>query len=183
MAWTQDTSEILSARARSRRLAAATVALCGVVMIGLAARLARADERAPAPDFALKSSTGANLRLSEYRSEVVALAFVASWCGACREGLLQLQRLQQELAADGLRVLVVDFDTRPEATAEVAAAAGGAFPVLLDPAGETGRLYAVGRLPTLVLVDRGGQLRGQYRDGQLASQAELTRGLRALLAE
>ena len=185
MAWTQDTSEILSARARSRRLAAATVALCSIVMIGLAARLARADEPAlaPAPDFALKSSTGANLRLSEYRSEVVALAFVASWCGACRDGMPQLRRLQQELAADGLRVLVVDFDTRPEAAAEVAAAAAGAFPVLLDPAGETGRLYDIGRLPTLVLVDRGGQLRGQYRDGQLASQAELTRGLRALLAE
>jgi len=182
MAWTQDTSEILSARARGRRLAAATVALCSVVMIGLAARLARADEPA-APDFALKSSTGVNLRLSEYRSEVVALAFVASWCGACRDGMPQLRRLQQELAADGLRVLVVDFDTRPEAAAEVAAAAAGAFPVLLDPAGETGRLYDIGRLPTLVLVDRGGQLRGQYRDGQLASQAELTRGLRALLAE
>lgn len=113
MAWTQDTSEILSARARSRRLAAATVALCSIVMIGLAARLARADEPA-APDFALKSSTGVNLRLSEYRSEVVALAFVASWCGACRDGMPQLRRLQQELAADGLRVLVVDFDTRPE---------------------------------------------------------------------
>lgn len=138
---------------------------------------------APAPDFVLKSTAGPNIRLSEYRSEVVALAFVASWCGACREGLPQWQGLQQEFGAEGLQFITVSFDTRPEAAADMAEAASGAFPVLLDPAGETGRLYAIGRLPALVLVDREGRLRGQYRDGRLAPGSEIRRAIRSLLDE
>lgn len=137
----------------------------------------------PAPDFVLKSSAGPNIRLSEYRSEVVALAFVASWCGACRDGLPQWQSLQQEFGAEGLRFITVSFDTRPEAAAGMAEATGGAFPVLLDPAGETGRLYAIGRLPALVLVDREGRLRSQYRDGRLAAGNEIRREIRSLLDE
>ncbi len=39
---------------------------------------------AEAPDFVLKSTAGENLRLSEYRGEIVMLSFWATWCGDCR---------------------------------------------------------------------------------------------------
>jgi thiol-disulfide isomerase/thioredoxin len=40
-----------------------------------------------APDFALPSLHDGNLRLSEYRSEVVVLAFWASWCMRCNQAM------------------------------------------------------------------------------------------------
>ena len=40
-------------------------------------------EGQPAPDFALKSSTGENMRLSEYRGDVVMINFWATWCRPC----------------------------------------------------------------------------------------------------
>jgi len=101
---------------------------------------------------------------------VVALAFVASWCGACRDGMPQLRRLQQELAADGLRVLVVDFDTRPEAAAEVAAAAAGAFPVLLDPGRAVNKLFRVEGIPKTFIFDRDGKLAAQSIDMRTQKQ-------------
>ncbi|MBW7930912.1 MAG: TlpA family protein disulfide reductase [Gammaproteobacteria bacterium] len=181
MTGTQHHSRAFRLAAGRRRLAVSLVAAMACMM-GLAQA---ADPASPvtAPDFVLKSTAGPNIRLSEYRSEVVALAFVASWCGACRESLPQWQGLQQEFGAEGLRFITVSFDTRPEAAAGMAGSAGGAFPMLLDPAGETGRLYAIGRLPALVLVDREGRLRSQYRDGRLAPGNEIRREIRRLLDE
>ncbi len=46
-----------------------------------------------APDFALKSSTGENMRLSEYRGDVVMINFWATWCGPCRQEMPLLDEL------------------------------------------------------------------------------------------
>ncbi len=172
--------ETLSARARGRRLVLAVALLAGVFLV---ARATEASDQGPAPDFALKSVAGRNIRLSEYRSEVVALTFVASWCGSCRNDMAELRQLQQSFGPDGLSVIAVSFDKDAAIAAPITVGAGGAFPVLLDPDGEAGRLYAIGRLPALVLVDRGGRLRREYRNGEMASQAELAREIRTLLAE
>ena len=136
-----------------------------------------------APDFALKSTAGKNLRLSEYRSDVVAIAFWASWCGDCRNDLPVLEKLQQQMSADGLRVLSVSFDKEVPAARDVAEAAHVSFPVLLDPAGEVGRLYDVGKLPLVVLVDRGGKIRGSYEGGRPATEQALAKDIRTLLRE
>ena len=73
-----------------------------------------------APDFALKSASGENLRLSEYRGDVVMINFWATWCGPCRQEMPLLdelynryQRVGFNLLGDGLRD-ILDPKTRSQ---------------------------------------------------------------------
>jgi peroxiredoxin len=182
---TDQYSETTIVRTRGRFLARAFAVLLAVAIVAELFHVALARDLAgsEAPDFALKSIAGKNLRLSEYRSEVVAVAFWASWCGDCRSGLPVLEKMQQQMGTDGLRVLSVSFDKDTVAARDVAAAAHVSFPVLLDPAGEVGRLYDVGNLPLVVLVDRGGRIRGSYEGGRSVTEQALAKDIRTLLRE
>src|SRR5687768_4943457 len=64
----------------------------------------------PAPDFVLKSASGDNLRLSEYRGEVVMINFWATWCGPCRQELPLLDELYGRYNKVGFRLLGVNID-------------------------------------------------------------------------
>ena len=63
-----------------------------------------------APDFALKSSTGENLRLSEYRGDVVMINFWATWCGPCRQEMPLLDELYSRYERVGFNLLGVNID-------------------------------------------------------------------------
>ena len=63
-----------------------------------------------APDFALKSSTGENLRLSEYRGDVVMINFWATWCGPCRQEMPLLDELYNRYQRVGFNLLGVNID-------------------------------------------------------------------------
>ena len=182
---TDQYSETMIVRSRGRLLARALAILFAVALLAQLVHVALARDSAAveAPDFALRSVAGPNVRLSEYRSEVVALAFAASWCGDCRAGLSALDHLHQSLAADGLRVVAVSFDNRVDQARQFAAATGSSYPVLMDPEGEVGRLYHVNDLPFVVLVDRSGRIRHSFHGSRAVTDPALTAEIRALLAE
>jgi peroxiredoxin len=142
-----------------RRGAAARLAMSGfLAAIGLAATAAEG----PAPDFALASSAGTNYRLSEYRGEVVALVFWASWCGDCRRELERFERLRRTYGSVGLTVLGVNLDEDPGRAAALAGAAGIGYPVLLDQGQDVSRTYRADELPLIVLIDRHGAIRARH---------------------
>jgi thiol-disulfide isomerase/thioredoxin len=58
-----------------------------------------------APDFVLKGLDGANLRLSEYRGQVVLVNFWARWAGDSRQEMTALDRINTTYQRAGLVVL------------------------------------------------------------------------------
>ena len=136
-----------------------------------------------APDFALRGTSGVNFRLSEYRGDVVALAFWGSRCGTCGEQLGALSRMVNTYQSAGLTTLAVNVDDDQAAAASFAAAHPVAFPMLLDPAKVVAKAYQVDNLPMLLLIDRSGAIRYVHRNYRSGSDAQYLNEIRVLLDE
>jgi peroxiredoxin len=136
----------------------------------------------PAPDFVLKSVSGQNVRLSEFRGEVVMLSFAATWCGDCRAQLAHLDEMQTRYRDAGVELLAVSLDQNAKQAGELAAS-GASYPVLHDVGGAVGRLYDVGKVPVVVLVDRAGTVRKVFEGYRRGNEADYLESVQALLRE
>ena len=112
-----------------------------------------------APDFALKSSTGENLRLSEYRGDVVMINFWATWCGPCRQEMPLLDELYSRYQRVGFNLLGVNIDDDSGRAMKMIRELGVNFPVLFDASKVVSELYEVQAMPVTVIVDRLGTVR------------------------
>lgn len=112
-----------------------------------------------APDFALKSSTGENMRLSEYRGDVVMINFWATWCGPCQQEMPHLDALYSRYQRVGFNLLGVNVDVDTGRAMDMIEDLGVNFPVLFDPRGEVSKLYGVSSMPFTIIVDREGTVR------------------------
>lgn len=137
----------------------------------------------PAPDFALKSLSGENLRLSEYRGEVVLVNFWASWCGTCREQLPVLADLHAQYRDQGLQVLSVSIDRKSKRAEKALAGLHPAFPVLLDDRKAVSRLYDLDEMPFAMLIDEAGTVRAVYEGFDDDDRQLYQEQIAALMAE
>lgn len=137
----------------------------------------------PAPDFALKATSGTNFRLSEHRGEVVLLTFWGSRCGQCAAQLAAASRLVDTYRSAGLAALAVNVDDDQLAAAEFALRHPVSFPVLLDPDKAVARAYRVDNLPMLLLIDRAGTMRHVHRDHRSGDEKAWLERIRHLLDE
>src|SRR5690606_28605200 len=124
------------------RVAALALLLAAASAVSAASSLMGSE----APDFVLKSSSGENLRLSEYRGEIVMLSFWATWCGDCRAQLAQLGTMRDRYQDAGVELLAVSLDQNRRQADALMADIGASYPVLHDAGGEVGRLYDVSRM-------------------------------------
>lgn len=136
-----------------------------------------------APDFALRSASGSNLRLSEHRGDVVLLAFWGSRCNPCRSQLSVLDQLEATYRSAGLVTLAVNIDDDQQRAREYLQSVRTGFPMLLDPGKQVGHSYDIDSLPMVLLIDRAGVVRFVHRDYKAGAEAEYLRELKILLDE
>ncbi|MCC6392444.1 MAG: TlpA family protein disulfide reductase [Bryobacterales bacterium] len=123
--------------------------------------------RKPAPDFALKDSSGATVKLKAYRGKVVLLNFWATWCRGCKLEIPWFAEFETRYHEKGFAVIGVSLDE-------------GGWKVVkpfLDGAGVPHRMvlgddavakrYAIDSLPDTFLVDRRGKVAAAYRSGMV----------------
>jgi len=136
-----------------------------------------------APDFALKSSTGENLRLSEYRGDVVMINFWATWCGPCRQEMPLLDELYSRYNRVGFNLLGVNIDDDSRRAMQMVEELGVNFPVLFDARKEVSKLYEVEAMPVTVIVDRQGTVRYVHHGYKPGYEDKYLDQIRSLLRE
>jgi peroxiredoxin len=128
------------------------------LMLGAAAVQGK-DMNEPAPDFTLKSRQGDNLRLEDFRGQVVMLNFWASWCGPCRQEMPLMDDIYQQYKDLGFTVLAVNVDENRDEAHRFLDKVPVTYPILYDPESQVSEQYNVQAMPTTVMIDRNGNAR------------------------
>ncbi len=136
-----------------------------------------------APDFALKTFGEGNLRLSEFRGDVVIVNFWATWCGPCQQELPRLERLHQRYAKAGLVLLGINLDDDMDRGRTMAQRLALSFPMLFDRAKEVARLYELESMPMTVFIDREGVIRHVHETFRKDDETLYLEQIRHLLDE
>ena len=136
-----------------------------------------------APDFVLRSATGENLRLSEYRGDVVLINFWATWCGPCRQEMPLLDDLYGRYQRVGFNLLGVNIDEDSRRAMQMVQELGVNFPVLFDENKEVSKLYEVEAMPVTILVDREGIVRHIHHGYKPGYEEKYLTEIRSLLRE
>ena len=144
-----------------------------------------ANGRIPAPELALPlTPNGPPTPISAFKGRVVILDFWATWCGPCRISIPELEAVYKKHQAEGLEVVGLSQDhseTRGQIPA-AAAALGITYPlVVTDDIPDSNEHYGVDSLPTMVFIDRQGNIAGVVTGYHPA--AELEAQVTELLAE
>ena len=162
------------------RTAFLSLTLCVFAATGLAASDLTGQA---APDFVLKSSSGENLRLSEYRGDVVMINFWATWCGPCRQEMPLLDDLYARYGRVGFNLLGVNIDDDARRAMQMIDELGVNFPVLFDDTKAVSKLYQVEAMPVTVLVDRSGTVRHVHHGYKPGYEEKYLTEIRSLLRE
>jgi peroxiredoxin len=160
----------------------AMIAALAVIVV-MSTDISAGFEQAAAPDFTLKSTDGKNLRLSEYRGEVVLINFWASWCGPCLQEMPILSDMHERFKSLGFTVLGVNVEEDSSDARKLLGRMPVSFPVLLDNTSSVSRQYDIAAMPSTVLVDRNGNMRYLHKGYKPGLEEAYLRQVRELIRE
>jgi peroxiredoxin len=154
-----------------------------LALLSLSALAANQFDGELAPDFVLRSGDGENVRLSEYRGEVVLVNFWATWCGDCRDQMASLDSLYGLYHEAGLELLSINLDNKAERGQEMSRSLQLRFPVLYDSDRKVSKLYDVDAMPVTLLIDREGVVRYVQQGFRRGAEERYVEQVKALLRE
>jgi peroxiredoxin len=159
------------------RIVLSVALLCG------AAATQGKEMNEPAPDFTLKSRSGENLRLEDFRGQVVMLNFWASWCGPCRQEMPLMDTIYEQYKDLGFTVLAVNVDENREEAHRFLDKVPVSYPILYDPESRVSEQYNVQAMPTTVMIDRNGKARFVHYGYKPGYEDDYEKQIRQLVRE
>ena len=140
--------------------------LAGLLLAALISTVAIAQTRV---DFSLRSVDGQTVTSDSLRGEVVVLAFGASWLPLSKTQLQGVRKLADEYSERGVVVYWVSTESADAKSRNYASddqlrafaqKYGLRVTVLRDPEGVVSKKFGVDQLPSIVILDKQGNISG-----------------------
>lgn len=138
-------------------------------------------EAGQAPDFALTTFDGQNLKLSDLKGKVVVVNFWATWCLECEREASDLEQVWRDYQDRGVQFVGIDYLDQAPLNREYIERYGITYPNGPDLQGRAYQAYGVQGLPETFVVDPQGAVRKVFIGA--VSRAELAAEIEKVLAE
>lgn len=144
----------------------------------------RTDVGDPMPSYSATLLDGKPLNLAGEKGNVVFLNVWATWCGPCRFETPELQALQNQYAANGLKVIGVSVDEGDTAAVKTFVAEQKiTYAIAVDPEGRIATLVQTTVLPASLLIDRNGKIVWRQIGAIMPNDAKLKAAVEKAVAE
>ncbi len=116
----------------------------------------------PVPEgIQLLDLVGNKITLPGYRGKIVFLNFWTTWCPPCRKEMPSMETLHQQLENENFVVLAVSIKESAKKVGTFFKKRKLSFPALLDPKGDAGKQFAIGQIPTTIILSKKGEIIGK----------------------
>lgn len=176
------------------------LSFCLTLMVLSAPALAAGDKPClkvgdPAPPIVLKNLDGATtFYLRDHCGEprgprkpqqrnVVVLSFFTTWCENCKKEIPCLQEMASRFAGDSIRFYLVNVGEARDTVENYVFKRVVSLPVLHDEFQVTSQKYKASSLPTLVVIDKAGNIAEYHVGFQAGYEKELEAKLNLLLGK
>lgn len=117
-------------------------------------------EGKPAPDFKLLTTMGKEMSLNEARDgKSTILFFWATWCPHCREQLIHLAEIENQLKQKNINVFLVDVGEGPGQVQSFLESKKIPFVTFLDQDSNVSETYELIGVPTFFLINKEGKVK------------------------
>jgi thiol-disulfide isomerase/thioredoxin len=129
-----------------------------IVALTVVVGVARAEVK-PAPDIQLRTARGTTVRLGDFKGKVALVDFWASWCRPCVRSFPAIDGLYRKFRGRGLEVIAVNMDQQRRDADAFLSKVPHAMRIFFDVDGHALQAFALAGIPSLVLIDRLGNVR------------------------
>jgi peroxiredoxin len=150
---------------------------------GIAGASQKTLDGSQAPNFTLKSRSGKNLKLSDFRGQVVMLNFWASWCGPCRTEMPILEKMYKRYSKLGFVILGVNTEQDTSKANAYLRDIKVSFPILYDTDSKVSKLYKNRAMPTTIMIDRNGKMRYMHEGYKSGYERDYKKQVKKLIRE
>lgn len=131
-------------------------------------------------NFKFKILDGKQETMLENRGKVILLNFWAVWCHPCKVEMPDIEELKNIMQKEDFRILTVDYGDSSQKVRNYINQHDYTFDVIIDHESTISKTIGITGLPTTLIIDKNGRVRGKIMGPKKWKSNEMVRMLKSL---